>query len=62
MAAGGEIPCNTINGLLSARKYGTERVEQFIKKDIVIPRSKFLWSPKTQLYSNAIEKNRTRDR
>ena len=41
-AAGGEIPCNTINGLLSARKYDTEIVEQFIKKETVIPRNKFL--------------------
>ena len=31
MAAGAEIPGNIINGLLSARKYGTERVQQFIK-------------------------------
>ena len=29
---GAEIPGNIINGLLSARKYGTERVEQFTKK------------------------------
>ena len=27
MATGGEIPVNIINGLLSARKYATERVE-----------------------------------
>ena len=32
MAAGSEIPGNIINALLSTRKYGTERVEQFIKK------------------------------
>ena len=31
MAAGSEIPSNIINALLSARKCGTERVEQFIK-------------------------------
>ena len=35
MAAGAEIPGNIINGLLSARKYGTERVEQFIKKKLL---------------------------
>ena len=29
---GAEIPGNIINGLLSARRYGTERVEQFTKK------------------------------
>ena len=27
MATGAEIPGNIINGLLSARKYGTERVQ-----------------------------------
>ena len=30
-----EIPSNIINGLLSARKYGTERVKQFIKKRLL---------------------------
>ena len=35
MATGAEIPGNIINGLLSARKYGTERVEQFIKKKLL---------------------------
>ena len=34
-AAGAEIPSNIINGLLSARKYGTETVEQFIKKKLL---------------------------
>ena len=32
MATGAEIPGNVINRSLSARKYGTERVDQFIKK------------------------------
>ena len=36
MATGTEIPGNTINGLLSTRKYGTERVEQSIKKILLI--------------------------
>ena len=35
MGAGAEIPGNIINGLLSARKYATERVEQFIKKKLL---------------------------
>ena len=35
MAAGAEILGNVINGLLSARKYATERVEQFIKKKLL---------------------------
>ena len=30
-----EIPINKINGLLSARKYGTDRVEQFMKKRLL---------------------------
>ena len=42
MVTGAEIPGNIINGLLSARKYATERVEQFKKKEIPIPRSNFL--------------------
>ena len=32
MVAGSEIPGNIINALLSARKYGMARVQQFIKK------------------------------
>ena len=37
MAAGAEIPGNIINWLplLLARKYGTERVEQFVKKRLL---------------------------
>ena len=35
MTAGAEIPGNIINGLLSARKYATERVEQFTKKRLL---------------------------
>ena len=34
MATGAEIPGN-INELLSDRKYGTERVEQFMKKGLL---------------------------
>ena len=34
-AAGVEIPGTIINGLISARKYGTERVEQSIKKKLL---------------------------
>ena len=36
-----EISGNIINGLLLARKYGTERVEQFVKKRL-LSRSKFM--------------------
>ena len=32
MAAGSEIIGNIMNALLSARKYGTESMQQFIKK------------------------------
>ena len=35
MTAGAEKPSNMINGILSARKYDTERVEQFIKKRLL---------------------------
>ena len=35
MTTGAEIPGNIINGLLSARKYATERVEQFTKKRLL---------------------------
>ena len=35
MATGAEMPGNIINGLLSARKYATERVEQFTKKRLL---------------------------
>ena len=35
MATGAEIPGNIINGLLSARKYATERVEQFTKNRLL---------------------------
>ena len=35
MTTGAEIPDNIINGLLSDRKYGTERVEQFMKKGLL---------------------------
>ena len=37
----GEISGNIINGLLLARNYGTERVEQFVKKRL-LSRSKFM--------------------
>ena len=30
-----KVPGNIINGLLSARKYATERVEQFTKKRLL---------------------------
>ena len=44
MAASAEIPGTIVKRLLSARKYGKERVKQFIKKEIAIPGSKFLGS------------------
>ena len=40
-ATGAEIPSNVINVLLSARKYGTERVEQFIKKRLLSRKVRF---------------------
>ena len=42
MATGAEIAVYIINGVLPARKYATKRVERFTKKEIAIPRSKFL--------------------
>ena len=36
MSGGAEVPGNIINGLLSARRYATEKVEQFIKKKLLI--------------------------
>ena len=43
IAAGSEIPGNVINALLSARKYGTERVHKKAvhKKEMALPRSMF---------------------
>ena len=38
MAAGAELPGN---GLLSTRKYGTERVEEFIKKKLLFQEVSF---------------------
>ena len=35
MATGAQIPVNITNGLLSARKYDTERVEQFMKNRLL---------------------------
>ena len=35
MKTGAEIPRNIINGLLSAIKHATERVEQFTKKRLL---------------------------
>ena len=35
MVTGAEIPGNIINGLLSARKYATQKVEQFTKNRLL---------------------------
>ena len=35
MATSAEIPVNITNGLLSARKYDTERVDQFVKNRLL---------------------------
>ena len=35
IATGAELRGNIINGLLSARKYGTERIDQFIKNKLL---------------------------
>ena len=53
-----EMLGNIKNGLLSARKYGTERVEQFIKKKL-LSRSNFLRFHTTQHYSDVIEEGET---
>ena len=59
MATGAEIAVYIINGVLPARKYATKRVERFTKKEIAIPRSKFLWSHTMHYHSNDIEKRET---
>ena len=41
MAAGAEMLGTKINELLSARKFGTERVEQFIKKKLLFQEVSF---------------------
>ena len=47
MRTGAKIPGNIINGLLLARKYGTEKVK-----------FQFWWSQTTQWYRNIIEKKK----
>ena len=59
MATGAEIPGKIISALLSARKYATKKVAVY-KKEIAIPRSKYLWSHTTHYYSNIIEKKKQR--
>ena len=58
MTAGAEIPGNIINGLLSARKYATERVEQFTKKRLLSREVNF-YDPIQRVTSNVIEKKET---
>ena len=41
MAADAEIPGDIINELLSAKKYATARVEQFIKKKLLFREVRF---------------------
>lgn len=41
MVEGAEIPGNVINRQLSARKYGTEGVEEFMKKNLLFPGTRF---------------------
>ena len=55
---GAEIPGNIINGLLSARKYATERVEQFTKKRLLSREVNF-YDPIQRITSNVIEKKET---
>ena len=54
MEACAKIPGNIINGLLPIRKYGMERVEQFIKKKLLLWEKNFF----LQYYRNFIEKKR----
>ena len=53
-AASSGIPVNIINALLSAKIYGTERVEQFIRRNGFSEKYVFM-----QYYSNIIEKKET---
>ena len=58
---GAEIPGNIINGLPSGGKKICHRKSRAVyKKEIAIPRSKFLWSHTTHYYSNVIEKKETK--
>ena len=61
MATGGEIPVNIINGLLSARKYATERVEQFTKKRLLSQEVSF-YDPTQRITIATLLKKRNRER
>ena len=43
MVAGAEIPGNITNELLSAKKYGTERAEEFMKKKLLFREVSFYY-------------------
>ena len=58
MATGAEIPSNIINGLLSARKYDTERVEQFIKKRLLSREVSFYDSIQRSTIATSLKKKR----
>ena len=62
MTAGAEIPGNIINGLLSARKYATERVEQFTKKRLLSREVTFYETIQRITIPTLLKKQRNRER
>ena len=59
MVTGAEIPGNIINGLLSARENGTERVEQFIKKRLLSGEVSFYDRIQCSTTATKLKKNET---
>ena len=62
MTTGAEIPGNIINGLLSARKYATERVEQFTKKRLLSQEVSFHDPIQRITIATLLKKKRNRER
>ena len=59
MKTGAEIPRNIINGLLSAIKHATERVEQFTKKRLLSREVNF-YDPMQRITTATLLKKRER--
>ena len=57
-----KIPGNIINGLLSARKYATERVEQFTKKRLLSREVTFYETIQRITIPTLLKKQRNRER
>ena len=57
-----KVPGNIINGLLSARKYGTERVEQFTKKRFLSREVTFYDPIQRITIATLLKKKRNRER